>query len=93
MTELPGPKAREWANSVTYSVACGLAASVWMRNVGRALPMARKLQSSTVWIITHIPLVNEMPHGGYKQRGYGKGMGIYSLDEYTQITHIMASYD
>jgi betaine-aldehyde dehydrogenase len=82
-------QAIEWGNGTPY----GLAASVWTRDISRALRVSKALRFGCVWINDHIPLVSEMPHGGFKQSGYGKDLSMYSLEDYTVVKHVMANID
>ena len=79
-------QALEYANGVSFA----LASSVWTKDHGRAMRFAKHLDFGCVWINTHIPLVAEMPHGGFKHSGYGKDLSSYGFEDYTRIKHVMS---
>jgi betaine-aldehyde dehydrogenase len=82
-------EALSYANGVQYA----LASSVWTKDHGRAMRFARDLDFGCVWINTHIPVVAEMPHGGFKHSGYGKDLSMYGFEDYTRIKHVMSNIE
>jgi aldehyde dehydrogenase (NAD+) len=76
------------ANDTIY----GLAAGVWTSDIGRAMRMSRSMMFGTVWVNNHIPIISEMPHGGFKNSGYGKDMSRYAIEEYTELKHVMIKH-